>query len=102
MDAASSGAGTMAVVCRETTKKCYRPVRRFDEDTAICLGIEREFLKLMMGGCSAPFAALAEPRNDHIIFNASITSTDGKDNIVVTLEEQRSGYESLAARAVVS
>ena len=93
--------GAMAVVCRGDDEKMLQACSALhDEDTAICTGIEREFLKLMMGGCSTPFAALAEVRNDHIIFNASITSTDGKDNIVVTFEEQRSGYESLAARAV--
>jgi hydroxymethylbilane synthase len=93
--------GAMAVVRREHDESLLEACAKLhDEDTAICTGIEREFLRLMMGGCSTPFAGLAEIEGDRIIFKASITSPDGRENIVVTLEEDKSEYSSLAQKAI--
>ncbi len=36
-----------------------------------------------MGGCSTPIAALAEIKNDKIIFKGNILSLDGKEKVEV-------------------
>ncbi len=52
-----------------------------DEETAICVGIEREFLQVLEGGCTAPIGALAMIRDDEIKFKGALFSPDGKNKI---------------------
>ncbi len=52
-----------------------------DEETAICVAIEREFLQVLEGGCTAPIGALAMIRNEEIKFKGALFSKDGKSKI---------------------
>ncbi len=54
-----------------------------DETTALCTYIEREFLKTLEGGCTAPIGALAEEIEDHIRFKGVLFSLDGTTKIEV-------------------
>ncbi|MBD0779382.1 hydroxymethylbilane synthase [Maribacter sp. ANRC-HE7] len=48
------------------------------EPTAICTQLEREFLRLLEGGCSAPIGALAYINNeDEVTFKGVLLSVDG-------------------------
>ncbi len=51
------------------------------EDTATCVAIERKFLQVLEGGCTAPIGALAMLRDDKIKFRGVLFSPDGKNKI---------------------
>ncbi|WP_313098501.1 hydroxymethylbilane synthase [Epilithonimonas sp.] len=51
------------------------------KETEICVTIEREFLKTLEGGCTAPIGAKAEMINGQIRFLGRLCSLDGKDCI---------------------
>jgi len=51
------------------------------KETEICVTIEREFLKTLEGGCTAPIGAKAEILNNQIRFLGRLCSLDGKNCI---------------------
>ncbi|MDR2123001.1 MAG: hydroxymethylbilane synthase [Flavobacteriaceae bacterium] len=52
------------------------------QDTQICVEIEREFLNVLEGGCTAPIGAIAKIKNDEIHFKAGIVSLDGTKKVL--------------------
>jgi len=52
-----------------------------DKETEICVGIEREFLNKLEGGCSAPIGALAMIKDEELKFKGALFSTDGKQKV---------------------
>jgi hydroxymethylbilane synthase len=50
-----------------------------------CVSQEREFLKLMNGGCSVPISAFAKIENNKLYFKASVSSLDSKN--IATVED---------------
>lgn len=54
-----------------------------DEETEICTGIERSFLRALMGGCSMPISAYAELIGNQIFFRGNILSTDGRKKVEI-------------------
>ena len=51
------------------------------EETEICAHIERQFLHVLEGGCSAPIGALAFFKDEQIVFKGALFSLDGKKKI---------------------
>jgi hydroxymethylbilane synthase len=54
-----------------------------DIDTEVCTHIERQFLKTLEGGCTAPIGALAVFVEDDILFKGVLFSIDGKQKIEI-------------------
>jgi hydroxymethylbilane synthase len=54
-----------------------------DEQTALCVQIERDFLRSLMGGCSTPISALAEIVDNEIHFKGNILSVDGSQKMEI-------------------
>jgi hydroxymethylbilane synthase len=54
-----------------------------DIDTEVCTHIERQFLKTLEGGCSAPIGALAVFVEDDILFKGVLFSIDGKQKMEI-------------------
>ena len=56
-----------------------------DIETEICTHIERQFLKTLEGGCTAPIGALAQynENDDTINFKGALLSIDGKQKLEV-------------------
>lgn len=76
--------GAIMVVCREEDKSSLEACSNFnDADTALCVKIERDFLKTLLGGCSTPISALAEIKNGEVNFKGSILSLDGKEKVMI-------------------
>lgn len=72
--------GAIAVVCRKDDAEVYHSCQSFnDNNTALCVKIERDFLKTLMGGCSTPIGALAVVKNGKVEFKGNILSVDGKE-----------------------
>jgi hydroxymethylbilane synthase len=71
--------GAIVVVCRKDDEAIFNSCRHFnDETTALSVKIERDFLKVLMGGCSTPISALAMVSGDTVVFRGNVLSTDGK------------------------
>jgi hydroxymethylbilane synthase len=71
--------GAIMVVCRENDAFAFESCNKFNHtDTALCTKIERDFLRTLLGGCSTPISALAEVKNNSLVFQGNIVSTDGK------------------------
>ncbi len=76
--------GAIMVVCRQDDDFCIEACAQFNHaDTALCATIERDFLKILMGGCSTPISALAEIQIGMIVFKGNILSLDGQEKAVV-------------------
>jgi hydroxymethylbilane synthase len=71
--------GVVVVICREEDTGIQQLCAAFhDTDTAVCTGVERDFLSQLYGGCSAPIGAYATINNDQVYFRGNLLSTDGK------------------------
>lgn len=77
--------GAIVVTCLENDAnlELYRSIN--DASTEYCTRIERDFLRTLGGGCSAPVSALAEFAEDILIFRGSVVSIDGKDEVQIEL-----------------
>lgn len=69
-----------------------------DEPTDICTQIEREFLRELEGGCSAPIGALAEIVNEEIRFTGLLASLDGQQLLRVERETPTAKYKGFGVR----
>jgi hydroxymethylbilane synthase len=68
-----------------------------DIETEICTYIERQFLKTLEGGCTAPIGALAQydEEKDTIEFKGVLFSVDGKQKIAIEKSVDISEWKKL-------
>jgi hydroxymethylbilane synthase len=70
--------GAMLVVAKEEDDFCRKALIALNhEESSICVHIEREFLRTLEGGCTAPIGALAVIEDDEIHFKGALFSLDG-------------------------
>ncbi len=66
------------------------------EPTAICTQLEREFLRLLEGGCSAPIGALAYiNKEDEVTFKGALLSVDGTKKLEAEFSAPLGKHENL-------
>ncbi|MDR3716256.1 MAG: hydroxymethylbilane synthase [Puia sp.] len=76
--------GAILVVCREGDELSRNACRPFnDSETELCTKIERDFLRGLQGGCTAPISALAEIGGPELYFRGSILSVDGSRKVEI-------------------
>jgi len=76
--------GAITIACREGDNDSFDACRLLnDTDTELCTKVERDFLRALLGGCSTPISALAEIKNNELIFKGNILSIDGKDKLAI-------------------
>jgi hydroxymethylbilane synthase len=76
--------GAMVVVAMANDEFSRQAVAELNDiDTEVCTHIERQFLKTLEGGCTAPIGALAVFVEDDILFKGVLFSIDGKQKIEV-------------------
>ncbi len=90
--------GAMVVVAMandEFTKDAVSQLN--DIETEICTYIERQFLKTLEGGCTAPIGALAQydEEKDTIEFKGVLFSVDGKQKIAIEKSVDISEWKKL-------
>lgn len=66
-----------------------------DIETEVCTHIERQFLRTLEGGCTAPIGALAKIVEDDILFTGALFSLDGKDKVLVEKTVDLSQWKKL-------
>jgi len=76
--------GAVMVACRAGDEELMQICSSFnDAPTALCVQIERDFLRTLMGGCSTPISALAEVQQNQLIFRGNILMTDGTNKMEI-------------------
>ncbi|XHP73469.1 Porphobilinogen deaminase [Arenibacter antarcticus] len=74
--------GAMVVVTMESDSFSTEAVQKLNHlPTEICTHVEREFLQVLEGGCTAPIGALATIVNDNLHFEGMLLSLDGKQKM---------------------
>lgn len=70
--------GAMLIVAKEEDDFCKNALAALNhEESEICVHIEREFLRTLEGGCTAPIGALAVIEEDEIHFKGALFSVEG-------------------------
>jgi hydroxymethylbilane synthase len=76
--------GAMVIHAMQNDEFCKEAVAELNDlETDICTYIERQFLRTLEGGCTAPIGALATFNEDEITFKGILLSIDGKQKIEV-------------------
>jgi hydroxymethylbilane synthase len=90
--------GAMVIHAMQNDEFCKEAVAELNDlETDICTYIERQFLRTLEGGCTAPIGALATFDEDEITFKGILLSIDGKqkievDKVVPIQEWKKLGY----------
>ncbi|RBA29775.1 hydroxymethylbilane synthase [Flavobacterium tibetense] len=76
--------GAMVVVTLENDSFSTEAVAKLNhQETEICTHIERQFLRTLEGGCTAPIGALAQIKDNQIDFQGVLHSLDGKQELEI-------------------
>ncbi len=76
--------GAMMVVAMENDSFSRNALAQLNHnETEICTFVERQFLKTLEGGCTAPIGALAEINEDVITLKGVLFSLDGKHKLEI-------------------
>ncbi|RXJ52273.1 hydroxymethylbilane synthase [Gelidibacter gilvus] len=94
------GQGAIMITAREEDEEVLAICKEINhEETEICTTIERRFLNLLEGGCSAPIGALAFIKNEEVNFQGVLLSLDGTKKIEVTRTEKLGNHHNMAQYA---
>ena len=91
--------GAMVVLAMANDEFCWQAVSELNDlETDICTYIERQFLRALEGGCTAPIGAIAKFTEDTIEFKGALFSINGTQKIevekVVPIEQwKKIGFE---------
>ena len=92
--------GAIAIVCRENDTDALNYCAALNDfDTQICTQVEKDFLRILMGGCSTPIGAYAILKNNEIIFKGNILSPDGEKKVEVKITGKIDEYKNIGALA---
>ena len=92
--------GAIGVVCRSSDSSIIEKLQKINhQPTQTCVAIERDFLRLLGGGCSAPIGAHAFYLQDKIHFKGGVFSLDGQTAVITQKEENLSTTKDLASEA---
>ena len=76
--------GAMVVLAMANDEFCWQAVSELNDlETDICTYIERQFLRTLEGGCTAPIGANAKFTEDTIEFKGALFSIDGTQKMEV-------------------
>ncbi len=91
--------GAMLVVAMENDKYSREAVANLNhKETEICTFIERQFLRTLEGGCTAPIGALAQFKDEEIHFQGVLFSLDGKQKFNIEKNCTFDNYKTFGER----
>ena len=92
--------GAIAIVCRENDTDALNYCAALNDfDTQICTTVEKDFLRVLMGGCSTPIGAYAVLKNNEIIFKGNILSSNGDKKVEINVKGNIDDYKNMGALA---
>ena len=91
--------GAIAVVVSDKAPQIQTAVEQLNHrETEICTRVERDFLRTLEGGCSAPIGALARIEANEVHFQGVLLTPDGQKRIYISKKGKRSEIEDLGER----
>jgi len=79
--------GAMMVVTLDKNEHCKKALAPLNDlDTERCTKVERDFLRTLEGGCTAPIGALATLQEDKLHFRGILLSLDGQEKFEIHKE----------------
>lgn len=91
--------GAIVVVVREDDPYCEKATSKLNHvESQICTHIEREFLRVLEGGCTAPIGAYATIKNNKISFTGVLLSLNGKTRLVIKDDISKSEFKGFGAK----
>ncbi len=76
--------GAIMIACRDNDPVSEEAAALLNDTyTAQCTRIEKDFLRVLMGGCTTPISALAVIEDNNVVFRGNILSLDGKEKAEV-------------------
>lgn len=99
--------GVVVVAGHKDNKDLNEILREINHrETEICVEIERNFLRTLEGGCTAPIGAFAEIEGDKVRFVGRLCSLDGKDCIetdeIFEFDETKNFGEEIAKKVLAN
>lgn len=99
--------GAMVVVAMENDLYSLEALAKLNHaETELCTRIERQFLRTLEGGCTAPIGALATNIDGEIRFEGVLLSIDGKERIhiekVMGTDEDAAEFGNKCAHEVLN
>ena len=98
--------GAMLVVAMEKDKFTRDALAKLnDADTELATKIERDFLRTLEGGCTAPIGALAQIKDQKVFFEGVVFSLDGKQKIEIKKDiklSEAKGFGEICAKEVLA
>lgn len=92
----SPGQGILAIEVREGDEKIDNVLKTIsDRETEIQARAERDFLKSVGGSCSVPVGAYCEIKEDRLILEGLLGSSDGEILIRMSIEKDIEDFESI-------
>jgi hydroxymethylbilane synthase len=89
----------MVVMVRSDDTHCKKAVLPLnDADSALCTSVEREFLRELEGGCTAPIGALASIAANQLRLRAGLFALDGSEAILIDRGTDRNVVEGFGKR----
>ena len=91
--------GVVAIASRiddVETRKILQKINH--EETQICVEIERNFLRTLEGGCTAPIGAIAKFEDNKIYFKGKLNSLDGAKTLNLVKEFEYNHYENFGEK----
>lgn len=97
--------GAMLVVAKTEDEFCRNALSALNDiESEVCVHIERDFLRTLEGGCTAPIGALANLENGTLHFKGALFSLDGKEKIEIERsvpQDQATGLGKSCAEEVL-
>lgn len=79
--------GVVAIASRKDDVETKALLQKINhQETRICVEIERQFLRTLEGGCTAPIGALAKFKEGKISFSGKLNALDGAKTISISEE----------------
>ncbi len=90
--------GAMMVVTLDDNEACKKSLLALnDVTTEKCTRVERDFLRTLEGGCTAPIGALASIKGDILHFSGILLSLDGQEKFEIQREVSADASDGFGA-----
>jgi hydroxymethylbilane synthase len=94
--------GAMVVVAMENDVFCQEAISKLNHrESEICTYVERDFLRVLEGGCTAPIGAISKINNDTIYLKAVLFSLDGVTKLEIEQSIPLVDYKTLGKKCAL-
>ena len=91
--------GAIAIVVSDNNPQIQTVVKQLNHrESDICTRVERDFLRTLEGGCSAPIGALARVAGNELLFQGILLTPDGQKRIYISKKGKISESDQLGKR----